>query len=136
MNYETASNTIRTRITTLLTGFDADIVIQYDNVAVTPPDDEQWARLSVRWGDPVPGSFGSPGRRRMKVVGVASTHLYVPLDIGENLNHQLGKVLCDGLKFVTVNDVRFRSPAYRPLGAGNGWYTAVVDAPFFVEAQF
>lgn len=80
MSLNTIKQTIITEFYNNWTGTDNDTNVRYSNHVFTPPEDESWASIDVRWMDSVNASISTQLCVRRK--GLIVIDLYAPVDDG------------------------------------------------------
>lgn len=131
MSKEAAADTIRSRYKTLVA--DAETLpTQYDNASFTPPEDSEWSRWTILFGDTTQVSVGATNQYR--TAGIAVAQLFVPIETGDERAMQLADVVFTSFKPVTVNGVVFRTPG-PPTNEGrdNKWWQYNVNCPFYFD---
>ncbi len=127
---ESAHNVIRTQFKELV----ADVLgiqVQYDNVALEPPDNEAWVRLTILDGDSTRSSYGT-----YKTTGVVDISVFIPLGEGDQEAFSIADRIVNAFLPATVQGVQFRVPSASSIGRSGRFWQVSVTCPFqIIEAS-
>jgi len=131
MTKKEIANAVRTRFKTQV----ADVLslgTQYDNQKYDNPDNAKWCRLTVKFGETIQKSVGSPTGNRDRTSGVMIAQLFCPAGGDGELLDVAGAVET-AFKRVTYNGVTFRTPSTYPQGRVGAEWQINVNCPFYAD---
>lgn len=138
MSYDSERAAVQTRFKSLWVDGNGEALtpVQYEGVAFTPPVAASWARLTLRNGDAVQASVGSPGSNLYRSPAVAFVELFSPKGQGTAPVARLGDAACDIFRTVRValvdgGTILFDTPSFTLRDAEPTWERGIVKAPFF-----
>lgn len=131
MNWEALFNAIRTRFKIEVEDY-VNVPIQYDNVALTPPQNSPWMRFSIVPGDSFQKTLGDQNRR-FRTVGTAIAQVFIPLAMGDRAGLEIADAVRDAFRAVSVDGVVFQTPSITVLGRDEGHWQINVSCPWYAD---
>ena len=126
------ANAIRSRFKTQV----ADVLslgTQYDNQKYDNPDNAKWCRLTVKFGETIQKSVGSPAGNRDRTSGVVMAQLFCPAGKGDSDLLAIADAVVTAFKRVTDTGITFATPSSDVRGrVGNEWQINV-NCPFYAD---
>ena len=133
MTFETLANTIRGR-------FDSEIALnknlptQYDNQDKDKPADNiMWCRFTIKEGQTIRKSIGSPGNNRFRTPGIAIAQIFAPLSQGDKDALQMADNINQAFRAVCISGVHFRVPYIKRVGRVDSNYQVNVICEFYAD---
>ncbi len=105
----------------------------YDNKkGEKPADGDPYAKTFIRHVDAGQVTFGGPGSRRFRKVGVITVQVFEPYGEGLTSSDQRAKIVSDALEGVSTapDEVIFRNVRVVEVGLTGGWFQYNVVAEF------
>ncbi len=109
---------------------------QFENVAFNTPIAKAWARLTVRHGDEMQKSMGSPGSNTFRQPAVLFVQLFAPVSKGTEELRKLGDLACSIFRAKRLGNILFEAPSFSLLDPDGSWARAIVRAPFYRDESF
>ena len=126
------ANAIRSRFKTQV----ADVLslpTQYDNHKLDNPDNAKWCRLTVKFGETIQKSVGSPTGNRDRTPGVVIAQLFCPAGSGDGELLTVADAVIAAFKRVTGTGVTFRTPSADVRGRNGAEWQINVNCPFYAD---
>ena len=102
---------------------------QYDNQNFTPPVDNLWCRLSIRFGVSRQISF-SATVSRFRYPGVIIAQLFLPIGLGDGLLTEMADNINDSFRSKDAGGVIYWTPYINSIGVFEGFWQENVTIPF------
>jgi len=132
MDSETMANTIRSRFKTSVAD-PLSLVTQYDNQTLDNPDNANWCRLTIKSGETMQVSIGSPSSQRERTRGVMIAQLFGPVGQGDGALRGIADSIKSAFRRVTDSGVTFLTPSIEERGLfGDAWQVNVI-CPFYAD---
>ncbi|HUS74347.1 MAG TPA: phage tail terminator-like protein [Sedimentisphaerales bacterium] len=106
---------------------------QYDNQKYDNPDNAKWCRLTVKFGETLQKSVGSPTGNRGRTPGVMIAQLFGPVGKGDGALLEVADAVETAFKRVTDTGVTFRTPSTYPRGRSGDEWQINVECPFYAD---
>lgn len=133
VDYQAIKAAIQGRFETLVT--DAEpIPTQFDNLEFAQPEDADWCRFKVQFGDTVQASAGEPGSNVFRTPGVAFAQVFRPFGKGDKPMYELAKRIGDNFRATSASGVTYRSPSVGPASRSGPWWVVTVTIPWYADS--
>jgi hypothetical protein len=133
MTYEQAGDAIRTRFKNEIKDPNS-LQVQYDNQKDFAPPKELWCRVSIKFGDAVQASLGSPESRLYRNTGVVMIQIFDIIGAGDEAILQLADKINAAFRGVSVSELLFRTPSVSSSRREGDYWQVNVDCPFVFES--
>jgi hypothetical protein len=132
MTFEQLANTIRSRFKTQVADTQS-LPTQYDNHSFDNPDNAQWCRLTINFGESFQASNGGTGANRFRTPGVMTAQLFTPTGKGDKDILALADVIKTAFRCVTDSGVVFKTPSIKRVGRVKKEWQINVNCPFYAD---
>lgn len=104
----------------------------FDNTTSEPPEQEAWARISVRHNEAPQMTQGAPGNNRYEPFGRVFIQIFTPQGTNPVEAEQLASAAAAIFRGKSLSDdIRFLSPSVKEIGNDpHGWFQINVDVRF------
>jgi len=132
MTSEAIANAIRSRFKSQVADV-LELPTQYDNQKFDKPDNANWCRFTIEFGERFAASFGSPGANRRRTVGAAFAQLFAPIENGDGELFEIADYIASKFDAVNADGVVFKITSAKKIGrSGDSWQINVV-CPFYAD---
>lgn len=103
-----------------------------DNLNFKPPNEEPWARISVRHNGSTQQTLGPKGSRKFSRFGSAYVQLFTPTNLGTATADELSELvrgIFEGER-LSGTTLWFQDVIIREAGVDGDWFQVVVEAEF------
>lgn len=128
---EQALNTIQSEFNTRVT-IGESLPTQWPNAVLNPPDDSEWCRVDVMFGEDLQVSIGS-STHRFRTPGIMQVRLFSPVDKGQKTVIGFADTIESEFRVVSYNGVVFRTPRTAVHGRKDRWWEVAVSCPFYFD---
>lgn len=108
-------------------------VFTFENEQFDEPDEDPWARVSVRQTIHGQSTLGKVGNRRYLSVASVFVQVYTRVNTGVQQGGVLAKQAADIYEGTSFSGLRFTNASTRPSGPDGKWYQHLMEAEFDYE---
>lgn len=126
------ANAIRSRFKTQVADV-LSLVTQYDNQKFDNPDNAKWCRLTIKFGETIQKSVGSPTGNRDRTSGVMIAQLFCPVGAGDGELLTVADAVITAFRRVTDTGVTFSTPSASGGNRNGNEWQINVNCPFYAD---